>query len=83
MMINWKLRLQNKCTLTAIVLSVIAIAYNVASACGYALPVEQSVVIDIAESIIGVLVLIGVIVDPTTSGLSDSEQAMQYEEPKE
>lgn len=30
-----------------------------------------------------VLSFIGVLSDPTTKGLSDSEQAMEYEEPKE
>ena len=33
--------------------------------------------------IIELLVLLGVVVDPTTAGASDSQQAMNYEKPRE
>lgn len=82
-MINWKLRLKNKVVLTAIVLQIISIIYMVLSACGITPSLDESAVVNIAETIIGLLVLMGVITDPTTSGISDSEQAMNYDEPKE
>lgn len=80
---NWKLRFKNKATLTAIILQVISIVYTILSACGVTPSVDESVVITIAESIIGLLVLVGVITDPTTEGIRDSRRAMTYEEPKE
>lgn len=82
-MINIKLRLQNKATLTALILQVISIVYMILSACGVTPHINQELVIGIAQAIIGVLVLIGVVVDPTTQGIGDSEQALEYEEPKE
>lgn len=82
-MINWKLRFKNKVTLTAIVLQVIAIVYTVLSICGITPNVAENTVIGVAESAIGLLVLMGVVTDPTTAGVHDSEQAMGYESPKE
>ena len=82
-MINWKLRLKNKVVLTAIVLQAISIVYQLLAAFNVVPSVDQSVVVAIAESIIGLLVLLGVVTDPTTAGISDSDQAMMYEFPKE
>lgn len=81
--INWKLRLQNKVTLLAIVLQIIAIIYALVGAFGIELPIDENSAVKIAESIVGVLVLIGVVTDPTTSGVTDSSQALNYENPKE
>lgn len=80
---NWKLRFKNKAVLTAIVLQIISIIYTILSACGVTPAVDENVVITIAESIIGLLVLVGVVTDPTTSGIGDSTQALEYDEPRE
>ena len=82
-MINWKLRFKNKTTLTAIVLQIVSIIYMILSAAGITPAVNESVVVTIVESIISVLVLVGVITDPTTAGINDSYQALTYDEPKE
>jgi len=37
---------------------------------------------DVANTALTLLVLVGVVSDPTTSGLSDSTQALEYEAPK-
>lgn len=81
MKINWKLRLQNKATLTAIVLSIIGLVYQVLGLFDIIPPISQNEVINIAGMIINLLVLLGIVVDPTTSGIDDSERAMGYEEP--
>lgn len=83
MKLNMKLRWQNKATLTAIVLGVIALAYQMLGLCGIVPAVSQSDVVTTAGMAINVLVLIGVVVDPTTGGVGDSEQAMKYDKPKE
>lgn len=80
-MINWKLRLQNKVTLTAIIVTFIALAYKVFAAAGYAPAVPEAEVIEIAEMVVYLLALMGIVVDPTTEGASDSPRAMQYEVP--
>ena len=82
MKINWKLRLQNKVILTAIVLAVIALVYQVLGLFGVVPAVSQSDVVTTAGMVINVLVLLGIVVDPTTDGAGDSDQALTYEEPR-
>ena len=81
MKINWKLRLRNKTTLTAIVSLVVSIVYQVLNAVGVIPAIRQQMILEIAANVLTVLGLLGVIVDPTTSGISDSNRAMLYEQP--
>nr|DAX67794.1 MAG TPA: holin [Caudoviricetes sp.] len=76
MKINWKLRFKNKATLAAIVATTILLAQQL----GFKLPDNIS---DVANTALTLLVLVGIVSDPTTSGLSDSEQALDYDKPKE
>lgn len=74
--INWKLRLQNKTFwLTLIPLLVLLlqqIGLNI-------VPENWE---DIFKTIMAILTLIGAVNDPTTKGLTDSDNAMTYDEPK-
>lgn len=81
--INWKLRFKNKVTCTAIVLQAISIIYMLLAAFNVVPKIPEGTVVEIAESIIGLLVLVGVITDPTTKGLSDSAFARTFDEPKD
>lgn len=81
MNINWKLRFQNKVTLTAIVLAVIALVYQVLGIFGIVPAVSQDTIVQLAGAVINLLVLLGIVADPTTEGLGDSDRAMTYEEP--
>lgn len=83
MHINWKLRIKNKVTLTAIVLGVIGIAYKVLAMLGVVSPISENEVVEVALLIIELLVLLGVVVDPTTAGAGDSMQAMSYSVPRD
>lgn len=76
MKINWKLRFKNKATLAAIVATAILLAQQL----GFKLPDNIN---EVANTALTLLVLIGVVSDPTTSGLSDSAQALGYQEPSE
>jgi phi LC3 family holin len=80
--INWKLRLQNKVTLLAIISGILDVVYMILAACGVAPMVDQSAVYAILSGIVKVLCLVGVVVDPTTSGIGDSQNALNYTEPK-
>lgn len=82
MNINWKLRLKNKVTLTAIVMGVIALVYQSLGMFGIVPSISQDMVVNWAGMVINILVLIGVVTDPTTNGLNDSAQAMGYNSPK-
>ena len=52
----------------------------------YVEPVDETSDMDAAfealGTVFGILALIGIVNDPTTSGMSDSKQAMTYEAPK-
>lgn len=74
--INWKLRVQNKTTLAAIAATIILLAQQL----GLKLPDNIS---DVINTVLTLLVLLGVVNDPTTAGLKDSETALTYDKPKE
>lgn len=73
-MINLKLRLQNKVTLVAILGAVFLMAQQF----GFEIP--QNIQAGV-NTFIYILVLLGIVNDPTTSGLSDSTRALEYEKP--
>lgn len=81
MNINWKLRFQNKTSLTAIVLAVIALVYQVLGIFGIVPAVSQDTLIQLAGAVINLFVLLGIVVDPTTEGISDSQRALGYDKP--
>lgn len=81
MKINWKLRGQNKVTLVSIMALVVAFAYQVLGMFGVVPKVAESDIVNLLTMLIDILVAIGVVTDPTTKGLNDSERAMGYDEP--
>lgn len=82
MKINWKLRLKNKVSLTAIILAIIALVYQVLGLCGITPGISENQAIEVAGMVINLLCLLGIVVDPTTDGVSDSTQALDYSVPK-
>lgn len=82
MNINWKLRFQNKASLTAIVVQLIALIYTVLGIFGVVPGISEDQVINLFYMLVELLCLLGIVVDPTTQGVGDSEQAMQYSQPK-
>ncbi|MBQ0088543.1 MAG: phage holin [Prevotellaceae bacterium] len=81
MKINWKLRGQNKVTLVSIMALVVAFVYQVLGLFGVVPKVAESDIVNLLTMLIDILVAIGVVTDPTTKGLNDSERAMGYDEP--
>ena len=81
MKINWKLRLPNRATLWSLICLLVSIVYRVLDACGVIPPFNRDFILEIAADVLSVLGLLGVIVDPTTDGVNDSERAMGYEQP--
>jgi len=82
MKINWKLRFSNKVTLTSIVVAAIALIYQILGMAGVVPGVAESQIVQLAGMIINLLAMMGIITDPTTEGVSDSSQALDYEQPK-
>ncbi len=83
MNINWKLRLQNKVVLSSLIGIIIAAAFQIASLFGLQLTVSQEQIMGVVEVVLTILAALGIVVDPTTKGVSDSSQALEYEKPKE
>ena len=83
MKINWKLRIQNKVTLSAILLGVLTLVYQVLGILGIVPSVPQNEFAQVIAMVIDLLVLLGVVVDPTTAGVSDSTRALDYDHPNE
>ena len=82
-MINWKLRLKNKTTLIALLTAVVAFIYQTLGLFKIVPSISADEILKVAGLAINILVLLGIVVDPTTKGITDSEQAKGYDKPKE
>ena len=80
--INWKLRFKNKTVLTSIVLATIALVYQVLAMINVVPEISQNQIVELSGMVINLLVLLGIVVDPTTDGITDSDQAMEYNTPR-
>ena len=81
MKINWKVRFKNKVWLGSFFSLVIGFIYSLLALFDVFPAVTQNLVVQLLNQVLTFLGLIGVIVDPTTAGLEDSDRAMGYEEP--
>jgi len=81
MKINWKVRFKNKVWLGSFFSLIIGFIYSMLALFDVYPAVTQNLVAQILNQILTFLGLIGVIVDPTTAGASDSNRAMGYDEP--
>ena len=77
-MINWKVRLKNKTFWLLLLASQILKLFGVEW--DYTGLAEQLTAI--VGTIFAILALLGVVNDPTTQGVGDSQQALTYETPK-
>lgn len=81
MKINWKVRLRNKPWLAGLVGIIVTFAYDIMAAFEIVPAVDESHVMSLIKTLLTLLVGLGVLVDPTTQGVSDSERALMYVEP--
>lgn len=79
---NFKLRFKNKTTLIALIAAIMGCIYQILGIVGITAPITQDSAMQAATLICNILVGLGVLVDPTTRGVKDSERAMSYEEPR-
>ena len=82
MKINWKVRLRHKPFLIALFALLLLLVQQVAAIFGIDTTIYNEQATDLFNTVLAILVLIGVVIDPTTSGTSDSEQALRYDKPK-
>ena len=83
--INWKVRMRNKSFWLAVVSAALLLAQVIAVPFGYNFEIDviNKQLLDIINAAFAFLSILGVFTDPTTKGVSDSEQALSYSKPKE
>lgn len=81
MRINWKVRLQNKTWLLAMLAAIVAFAYQLLGLLGIVPAVSQDQITQLIALVINILVALGIVVDPTTTGVTDSTRALHYDKP--
>ena len=85
MSINWRVRIKNKAFWVAIIPAVLLLVQQMCAVFGVQLDFGelQSQLVAIVGTVFTLLAILGIVADPTTAGVGDSEQAMGYTEPKE
>ena len=81
MKLNWKVRFRNKTWLFMFLSLIIGFVFNMLRLFDIYPAVTENQIVNIVNQVLTFLGLIGVIVDPTTAGIGDSERAMGYTEP--
>lgn len=84
-MINWIVRIKNKQFWLSLIPALALLAQAIASVFGFKIDLTElsGKLIAVVDALFAVLVILGVVVDPTTAGVSDSKRAMTYEKPWE
>ncbi|KGR78382.1 holin [Ureibacillus manganicus DSM 26584] len=80
--INWKVRFKHKSFWISIIALLSVFLNQVASIFNVDLTIYNAQITELAETVLMIFVFLGVIVDPTTEGIKDSEQALSYLEPR-
>ena len=85
MKINWMVRAKNKAFWIALVPAVLLLIQVIAAVFGYTINMGElgEKLIAVVNALFAVLSILGIVADPTTKGITDSEQALTYTEPKE
>lgn len=83
-MINFKVRAKNKYFWLSLIPSILVLIQAVLAPFGYDwdFGVLNQQLTAIINALFVVLSILGIVVDPTTKGISDSTQAMNYNKPK-
>ena len=82
--INWLVRIKNKAFWVALIPAVLMLIQMIAAVFGYEMNLGDlgDKLLAVVNSLFVVLAILGIVTDPTTEGLADSERALTYEKPK-
>lgn len=83
-MINWKVRAKNKNFWIALIPATLLLVQAVLACFGVTWDYSQvsQELLGVVNALFAVLAILGIVTDPTTEGIGDSEQALGYEAPK-
>jgi phi LC3 family holin len=80
MKINLKVRMKNKTFVITMLTTVIAFIYQILAMFEIVAPINKEQVTQVIMLLVNILVGLGILVDPTTKGVSDSERALGYKD---
>lgn len=82
--INWTVRLKNKAFWMAIIPAVLLLVQVAAAVFGFTIDLGDlgNKLLEVVNAAFAVLAILGVVTDPTTKGITDSDRALTYTEPK-
>lgn len=85
MNINWIVRMKNKQFWLAVIPAIALVVQAVAAVFGYNFDFSTLVgkLLAVVDAVFALLVILGIVVDPTTAGVGDSVRAMGYRQPWE
>ena len=85
MNINWLVRFKNKNFWIALIPAILVLIQVIANVFGYTIDLGTlgEKLLAVVNAVFVLLSILGIVVDPTTEGVSDSTQALTYIEPKE
>ena len=83
MRINWIVRIKNKAFWLAVIPALALVVQAVAALFGYTINLETWVgkLQAVVNAVFALLAILGIVVDPTTDGVGDSNRAMNYVQP--
>lgn len=83
MKVNWIVRFKNKAFWLALIPAIALVAQAVAAVFGYTIDLTTMVgkLQAVVNAVFALLVILGIVVDPTTEGVKDSERALSYTSP--
>jgi phi LC3 family holin len=82
MKINILVRLRNKTFLIMFIPATLSLLYQFLAMICFVPEIEEKSLLSLLMQLIELLALLGIIVDPTTKGISDSDRAMSYKNPQ-
>lgn len=82
--INWLVRAKNKMFWISLIPAVIVLIQAIAAVFGWTIDLSGlgNNLVNVVNAAFVVLAILGIVIDPTTAGAGDSDNAMAYTEPK-
>ena len=83
--INWIVRIKNKQFWLSVIPAIALVIQAIAAVFGWTIDFSTLVgkLLTVVDAVFALLVILGIVVDPTTAGVGDSQRAMMYQEPWE
>ena len=81
--INWLVRIRNKQFWVSVIPAIALVIQAVAAVFGCTPDFSNLIgkLVTVVDAVFALLVILGIVVDPTTAGIGDSKRALGYDEP--